>query len=116
VGSTSEVNTPRFIDNERFSAQIIQKCVTIGGTPEAPGHRTLTTQINIAGDAYLYDDFAFATRDGLIPEVVHHTDPAEIKARGLNEPFASIRFDFTLNRETADLPEAVVVREHATAA
>jgi catechol 1,2-dioxygenase len=83
---------------------------------EAQGHRTLTTQINIAGDAYLYDDFAFATRDGLIPEVVNHTDPAEIKARGLNEPFASIRFDFTLNRETADLPEAVVVREHATGA
>jgi catechol 1,2-dioxygenase len=83
---------------------------------EAPGHRKLTTQINIAGDAYLHDDFAFATRDGLIPEVVRHTDPAEIKARGLNEPFASIRFDFTLNLEAADLPEAVVVREHAKAA
>ena len=36
---------------------------------EAPGHRKLTTQINIAGDKYLHDDFAFATREGLIPEV-----------------------------------------------
>ena len=34
----------------------------------APGHRHLTTQINIAGDKYLYDDFAFATREGLHPE------------------------------------------------
>jgi len=83
---------------------------------EAPGFRKLTTQINIAGDKYLHDDFAFATRDGLIPEVERHDDPAEIKARGLNEPFATIRFDFQLNREAANLPEAVVVREHAKAA
>ncbi len=83
---------------------------------EAPGYRKLTTQINIADDEYLHDDFAFATRDGLIPEVVRHTDPADIKAHGLNEPFATIRFDFTLNREAANLPEAVVVREHAKAA
>src|SRR6266566_8624133 len=27
----------------------------------APGYRLLTTQINIAGDEYLYEDFAFAT-------------------------------------------------------
>ena len=83
---------------------------------EAPGFRKLTTQINIAGDKYLHDDFAFATREGLIPEVARHTDPAEIKARGLDESFATIHFDFTLNREAANLPEAVVVREHAKAA
>ena len=83
---------------------------------EAPGFRKLTTQINISDDPYLHDDFAFATRDGLIPELVRHADPAEIKARGLNEPFATIRFDFELNREAANLPEAVVVREHAKAA
>lgn len=83
---------------------------------EAPGFRKLTTQINISDDPYLHDDFAFATRDGLIPELVRHTDASEIKARGLNEPFATIRFDFELNREAANLPEAVVVREHAKAA
>jgi catechol 1,2-dioxygenase len=83
---------------------------------EAPGHRKLTTQINIAGDKFLHDDFAFATRDGLIPEVVRHDDPAEITRRGLNEPFVTIRFDFALNREAENLPEAVVVREHAKAA
>jgi len=82
---------------------------------EAPGFRKLTTQINISDDPYLHDDFAFATRDGLIPELVRHTDPAEIKARGLDAPFATIKFDFELNREAANLPEAVVVREHAKA-
>ena len=35
----------------------------------APGYRKLTTQINIDGDPYLWDDFAFATRDGLVPEL-----------------------------------------------
>lgn len=83
---------------------------------EAPGHRKLTTQINIAGDKFLHDDFAFATRDGLIPDVVRHDDPAEIEARGLSEPFVTIRFDFSLNRDAENLPEAVVVREHAKAA
>jgi catechol 1,2-dioxygenase len=83
---------------------------------EAPGFRKLTTQINISDDPYLHDDFAFATRDGLIPELVRHTDASEIKEKGLNEPFATIRFDFELNREAANLPEAVVVRDHAKAA
>lgn len=32
----------------------------------APGYQHLTTQINIAGDPYTYDDFAFATRDELV--------------------------------------------------
>ena len=82
----------------------------------APGFRKLTTQINIEGDEYLHDDFAFATRDGLIPPVVHHDDPAEINARGLNEPFATIAFDFVLNREAADLPGVEVARAHAEAA
>ena len=83
---------------------------------DAPGHRKLTTQINIAGDKYLHDDFAFATRDGLIPDIVTHSDPAEIARHGLNEPFVSIDFDFTMNREAEDLPDAVVVRAHAQAA
>ncbi|RMT30301.1 Catechol 1,2-dioxygenase [Pseudomonas syringae pv. solidagae] len=35
----------------------------------APGHRHLTTQINLAGNQYLHDDFAYATRDELIAEI-----------------------------------------------
>jgi catechol 1,2-dioxygenase len=83
---------------------------------EAPGHRKLTTQLNIAGDKYVHDDFAFATRDELIVEAKRIIDPAEIKARGLTEPFSFIRFDFSLNREGANLPDAIVEREHAKAA
>lgn len=83
---------------------------------EAAGFRRLTTQINIAGDKYLHEDFAFATRDELIVEAVRQSDGGEIKARGLNDPFSTLTFDFTLNREAANLPEAVVVREHAKAA
>jgi catechol 1,2-dioxygenase len=82
----------------------------------APGFRKLTTQINIDGDEYLHDDFAFATRDGLIPAVSRHTDPAEIVAEGLNTPFARIEFHFTLNPDDEALPKATVERAHKPAA
>jgi len=87
----------------------------------APGYRQLTTQINIAGDKFLYDDFAFATRDELIPAITRHadaTDPklANASKMGLKAPYSEIKFDFTLNREVASLPDTVVVREHAKAA
>ena len=82
----------------------------------APGYRQLTTQINIDGDAYLHDDFAFATRDELIPPVVRHDDPVDLNKQGLNAPYAEITFDFTLNHDTAALPGTVVERAHAKAA
>ncbi|MFE1600407.1 catechol 1,2-dioxygenase [Methylobacterium sp. ID0610] len=81
-----------------------------------PGHRQLTTQINLADDPYVYDDFAFGTRDGLVVAVERVTDAAALKAAGLNEPFSAIRFDFVLNAEAADAPDPVVVRPHAQAA
>ena len=64
----------------------------------APGHRHLTTQINIADDPYLHDDFAYATRDALIPALVRHQDAAAIEREGLPGPFAEIVFDFVLTR------------------
>ncbi|WP_395678061.1 catechol 1,2-dioxygenase [Inquilinus sp.] len=82
----------------------------------APGHRKLTTQINIDGDAYLHDDFAFATRDGLIPEIRRVADSDQVHARGLNGPFAEITFDFVLNRAAPDLPASEVQRLRAAAA
>lgn len=81
----------------------------------APGHRKLTTQINIDGDEYLHDDFAFATRDGLIPEVRRVSDAAAVRAKGLNAPYAEITFDFVLHAESAAAPGTVVHREHAPA-
>jgi catechol 1,2-dioxygenase len=58
----------------------------------APGYRHLTTQINIAGDPDLYEDFAYATREELIAPVERHTG----SAAGLNDSFSEIEFDFVL--------------------
>ncbi len=62
----------------------------------ADNHRKLTTQINIAGDPLVNDDFAYATRDGLVPAVTERSDEASIKANNLSGPFAEIEFDFHL--------------------
>jgi catechol 1,2-dioxygenase len=82
----------------------------------APGHRHLTTQINIAGDKYLYDDFAFATREGLIPKIMRENDPNKIREKGLNGPFAEIEFDFTMTRLSRTAPDDVVHRRRVEAA
>lgn len=82
----------------------------------APGYRKLTTQINIDGDRYLHDDFAFGTRDGLIPAVQRISDPREIHKAELNKPFARIKFDFSMTRDKTGAPTTVVQREHAPAA
>jgi catechol 1,2-dioxygenase len=81
----------------------------------APGHRKLTTQINIDGDELLWDDFAFASREGLVPPITRIGDPAQLDARRLDKPFASIDFDFHLYRETAAAPAADVERPRAAA-
>ncbi|WP_350612935.1 catechol 1,2-dioxygenase [Pseudomonas sp. HY7a-MNA-CIBAN-0227] len=59
----------------------------------ALGHRHLTTQINLAGDKYLHDDFAYATRDELIAEI-HFSDDT-------NGRRADIDFDFVLQPTAA---------------
>ncbi|WP_454743348.1 dioxygenase family protein [Cupriavidus necator] len=69
------------------------------------GKRTLTTQINLPGDTYLDDDFAFATRDGLVVDLQQVQDPTGYESLGIRSPFARVQFDFRLqdagsNRET----------------
>jgi catechol 1,2-dioxygenase len=64
----------------------------------ADGYRHLTTQINIDGDPYLHDDFAYATKDELIPPVQRREDPAAVHAEGLNGAFSEVEFNFTLPR------------------
>ncbi|MFC5548812.1 catechol 1,2-dioxygenase [Massilia aerilata] len=81
----------------------------------APGHRKLTTQINIDGDEYLWDDFAFASREGLVPAVVRIDDPGQLDQKQLDQPFASIDFDFRLYRETEAAPSTLVDRPRAAA-
>ena len=68
----------------------------------APGHRHLTTQINFNGDEYLWDDFAYATRDGLIGTLNFIDDADAAKARGLEEGrFADLEFSFELQAAKA---------------
>ncbi|MBE7374549.1 catechol 1,2-dioxygenase [Pseudomonas lopnurensis] len=70
----------------------------------APGHRHLTTQINLSGDAYLWDDFAYATRDGLIGDIRFVDDAEAAHERGVQGRFAEVDFDFQLQKAPA--PEA----------
>ncbi len=53
---------------------------------EAPGYRALTTQINFGDDPFAADDFAFATREGLLPVPSRQGESAYIA------------FDFVLQR------------------
>lgn len=81
----------------------------------APGYRHLTTQININGDPYLHDDFAFATHDELIPEIVRKDDPQAIHAEQLNGPFSQIDFDFTLHKAAEPTEAQLMERKRAAA-
>lgn len=69
----------------------------------APGQRALTTQINIADDPLVNDDFAFATRDGLIPPIQRSADGA------------TIDFDFHLQPADNEADEYLSKRVRATA-
>ena len=81
----------------------------------APNYRKLTTQFNIEGDKYLWDDFAFATRDGLVATAVDVTDAAEIERQGLNKPFKHITFNVALVYEKANATSPEVDRRRASA-
>ncbi|MBU9512081.1 catechol 1,2-dioxygenase [Burkholderia multivorans] len=78
----------------------------------ADGYRKLTTQINIEGDPHIWDDFAFATREGLIPKI-RQAEGAEGKPYGIDGPFALIDFDFTLVGARDNVPTTDVDRVRA---
>ena len=64
--------------------------------------RTLTTQVNIPGDTYIDDDFAFATRDGLIVELEKNVAPAGYESLGVTAPFTRSRFNFVMQKALDD--------------
>jgi catechol 1,2-dioxygenase len=78
----------------------------------APGLRKLTTQINIADDPLVNDDFAYATREGLIPEMKRVADGT---ARGLSHGYVDIEFDIRLTPLVEGQDNQVVDRRRATA-
>ena len=70
---------------------------------EAPGYRQLTTQINFGDDPLAHDDFAFGTREGLLPVPMRQGDSA------------SITFDFELQRAIDVADEQFSTRPRAEA-
>ncbi|MGB5078683.1 MAG: dioxygenase [Sphingorhabdus sp.] len=70
---------------------------------EAPGYRSLTTQINFGDDPHAHDDFAFGTREGLLP-VPDWTNGTP-----------SINFDFVLLRSQSVDEEGFSARPRASA-
>jgi len=70
---------------------------------EAPGYRTLTTQINFGDDPHARDDFAFGTRGGLLPVPDRSGDTADIQ------------FDFQLQKARTGNDEAFSQRPRAEA-
>ena len=68
----------------------------------APGMRTLTTQVNIPGDSYIDDDFAFATRDGLIVSLERNVAPQGYESLGITAPFTRSVFNFVLPRAVSE--------------
>lgn len=70
---------------------------------EAKGYRTLTTQINFGDDPFARDDFAFGTRDGLLPVPNRQGDSAHIA------------FDFVLQPAQDSADERFSARDRATA-
>lgn len=81
----------------------------------APGHRKLTTQINIESDPHLWDDFAFGTREGLVPPVRVNSDAAAMQALGVDKPFHEISFDFDLLTDEVKAPATDFARPRAAA-
>lgn len=71
---------------------------------EAPGYKKLTTQINFGDDPFAADDFAFGTREGLLPVPNRQGDTAYIA------------FDFKLVRAADHRDEIFSTRARATAA
>lgn len=81
----------------------------------ADGFRKLTTQFNIEGDKYLWDDFAFGTREGLVAVAVDKNSPEDMAQHNLDKAFKYIRFDFKLTKDTQTAPNTNVDRRRASA-
>lgn len=70
---------------------------------EAPGYRTLTTQINFGDDPFAADDFAFGTREGLLPVPNRQGDSV------------FVAFDFRLQRAQSEQEQSLSARARLSA-
>lgn len=77
------------------------------------GHRKLTTQLNLPGSPYTYDDYAFSDRPSLVPEMVLIEEPDELAKRQLDQPFFLIDYNFRLHPDVPGAPSSDVERSRA---
>ena len=71
----------------------------------------MTKQINIPGDAFINDDFAFASRDSLIVTLETVTDPKGYESLGIAGSFTRIQFDFRLQPSIGPSEQQHLARE-----
>lgn len=76
--------------------------------------RKLTTQINIEGDPLIWDDFAYATREELVPAVIEKTGGAALGLK--TDAYKEIEFDVVLTPLVAGRDNQLVNRARAAAA
>lgn len=67
----------------------------------APGYRTLTTHIFVAGSDHLDDDAVFGVKDALIVDFVPQPPGPAPEGRDLDRPWSRARFDIVLARDDA---------------
>ncbi|KAA1015223.1 catechol 1,2-dioxygenase [Paraburkholderia panacisoli] len=76
-------------------------------------YRKLTTQINIEGDPLIWDDFAYATREDLIPHVVEKTGGTALGMKA--DAYKEIEFNIELTPMVQGKDNQVVNRLRASA-
>jgi catechol 1,2-dioxygenase len=76
-------------------------------------HRKLTTQINIEGDPLIWDDFAYATREDLIPHVVDKTGGLALGMKA--DAYKEIEFNICLTPLVQGKDNQLVNRLRASA-
>jgi catechol 1,2-dioxygenase len=76
--------------------------------------RKLTTQINIEGDPLIWDDFAYATREELVPHVVERTGGIALGPKA--DAYKEIQFDIALSPLIEGKDTQLVNRPRASAA
>ncbi|WP_175912431.1 MULTISPECIES: catechol 1,2-dioxygenase [unclassified Burkholderia] len=76
-------------------------------------HRKLTTQFNIEGDPLIWDDFAYATREELIPHVADMTGGTALGLKA--DTYQDIEFNFVLTPLVQGVDNQIVHRRRASA-
>jgi catechol 1,2-dioxygenase len=66
-----------------------------------PGCAPLTTQVFLKDDPWIDSDVVGAVKQSLIMGMTRHDEAAEIKRRGLAQPFYTLNYDFVLPRDLA---------------